>query len=218
MPQTGQVLKSATPAPACNPPDPNYGLRRQGRGVVSKTVHETVHAQRQAQRAGRETPLLPATGCEQSQCATKNADDPKSKESTTLDAPLPPDATGCEERRRRDSNPGWRICNPLPNPLNPEENGPQGNRLAQRLAPETGNGPIDLDLAQLIEAWNTLDCDAREAVLAIINSMKRGETIPAGNPIRDPTPSRGGYRQITRVRSILNRSVRGWREGSRFVP
>ena len=65
-------------------------------------------------RAGRETPLLPATGCEQPQCATKNADDPKSKESHALDAPLPPDATGCSERRRRDSNPGWRICNPLP--------------------------------------------------------------------------------------------------------
>ena len=103
-----------TPDPAYNPPDPFYGLGRQGRGVVSKTVHETVHAQRQAQRAGRETPLLPATGCEQPQSATKNADDPKSKESHALDALMPHDATGCEERRRRDSNPGWRICNPLP--------------------------------------------------------------------------------------------------------
>jgi hypothetical protein len=52
-------------------------------------------------------------GCEQPQCATKNADDPKSKESTTLDALVPPDATGCEERRRRDSNPGWRIMSPV---------------------------------------------------------------------------------------------------------
>ena len=34
--------------------------------------------------------------------------------------------------------------------------------------------PISPDLASVIEAWNTLDCDAREAVLAIINAMKRG--------------------------------------------
>jgi hypothetical protein len=26
----------------------------------------------------------------------------------------------------------------------------------------------------VIEVWNTLDCDAREAVLAIVNAMKRG--------------------------------------------
>ena len=70
--------------------------------------------QRQAHRAGRETPLLPATGCEQSQCATKNADDPKSKESLALDALLPSETALEQERRRRDSNPGWRICNPLP--------------------------------------------------------------------------------------------------------
>ena len=33
MPQAGQVLKSATPAPACNPPDPNHapGVRRWDR-------------------------------------------------------------------------------------------------------------------------------------------------------------------------------------------
>jgi hypothetical protein len=33
---------------------------------------------------------------------------------------------------------------------------------------------FDAGLSALIEAWNTLDCDAREAVLAIINAMKRG--------------------------------------------
>jgi len=64
-------------------------------------------------RAGRETPLRLLTGCEQTQCAAKNTDDPKSKESHALDALMPHDATGCEERRRRDSNPGWQICNPM---------------------------------------------------------------------------------------------------------
>ena len=81
-------------------------------GTDSHAADSQQGAQRQAQRAGRETPLLPATGCEQPQCATKNADDPKSKESHALDTRVPHDATGCEERRRRDSNPGWRICNP----------------------------------------------------------------------------------------------------------
>jgi hypothetical protein len=33
---------------------------------------------------------------------------------------------------------------------------------------------VDAGLSVLIEAWNTLDGDAREAVLAIINAMKRG--------------------------------------------
>jgi hypothetical protein len=33
---------------------------------------------------------------------------------------------------------------------------------------------VDAGLPALIEAWNTLDGDAREAVLAIINAMKRG--------------------------------------------
>ena len=43
---------------------------------------------------------------------------------------------------------------------------------AQHYRQETAES--DPDLGQLIEAWNTLDGDAREAVLAIINAMKRG--------------------------------------------
>jgi hypothetical protein len=33
---------------------------------------------------------------------------------------------------------------------------------------------VDAGLSALIEAWHTLDGDAREAVLGIINAMKRG--------------------------------------------
>ena len=113
---------------------------------------------------------MPATGCEQLQCATRNADDPKSKESHALDTLVPHDAPGCQERRRRDSNPGWRICNPLPCPLNPEENGPLEKRLAQRLAPETGNGTIPAELAGVIDAWHTLPPDTRTAILAIVEA------------------------------------------------
>ena len=48
----------------------------------------------------------------------------------------------------------------------------EAQQIAQQYRQETSE--IDPDLGQLIEAWNTLDCDAREAVLAIINAMKRG--------------------------------------------
>ena len=48
----------------------------------------------------------------------------------------------------------------------------EAQQIAQHDEQETAE--IDPDLGQLIEVWNTLDCDAREAVLAIINAMKRG--------------------------------------------
>ena len=48
----------------------------------------------------------------------------------------------------------------------------EAQQIAQQYRQETAE--IDPDLGQLIEVWNTLDCDAREAVLAIINAMKRG--------------------------------------------
>ena len=48
----------------------------------------------------------------------------------------------------------------------------EAQQIAQHYAQETVE--IDPDLGQLIEVWNTLDGDAREAVLAIINAMKRG--------------------------------------------
>ena len=53
-------------------------------------------------------------------------------------------------------------------------NGPitEAQQIAQHYGQETAE--IDPDLAQMIEVWNTLDCDAREAVLAIVNAMKRG--------------------------------------------
>ena len=78
------------------------------------------------------------------------------------------DATGCDGRRRRDSNPGWRIYDPLPCPLNPEQNGP----LGKRLAPETGNGTITEELAGVIDAWHTLPPDTRTAILAIVEAAQ----------------------------------------------
>ena len=118
------------------------------------------------ERGGHETPLLPATGCDQSRCATKNADDPKSKESLASDALLPSETALEQERRRRDSNPGWRICNPLPCPLNPEENGP----LEKRLAPETGNGAVTAELASVIGTWHSLPPDTHTAIPAIVEA------------------------------------------------
>ena len=48
----------------------------------------------------------------------------------------------------------------------------EAQQIAQHFGQETAE--IDPDLGQLIEAWNTLDGDAREAVLGIVNAMKRG--------------------------------------------
>ena len=133
---------------------------------------KTVHAQRQPQHTARETPLLPATECDQPHCATKNADDPKSKESLALDALLPSETALEQERRRRDSNPGWRICNPLPCPLNPEENGRLAEGAAPDAAPETGNGTITAELAGVIDAWHTLPPDTRTAIVAIVEAAQ----------------------------------------------
>jgi hypothetical protein len=128
---------------------------------------------RNGTRAGRETPLLPATGCEQPQRATKNADDPKSKESHALDTLVPHDATGCEKRRRRDSNPGWRICNQTSNPQNAEENTHSSKGAAQGAAVGAENAPIDADLARVVEAWPSLPAALRAAVLAIIDAADK---------------------------------------------
>ena len=68
--------------------------------------------------------------------------------------------------------PGWRICNPLPCPLNPEENGTLEKWLSQRLAPETGNGTITDELATVIDAWHTLPPDTRTAILAIVEAAQ----------------------------------------------
>ena len=59
-------------------------------------------------------------------------------------------------------------------PLNLEENNDFGEGAARGAAHGSVEGGVDAGLSGLIEAWNTLDCDAREAVLAIINAMKRG--------------------------------------------
>ena len=63
-------------------------------------------------------------------------------------------------------------------PLNLEENDDFGEGAARGAARGAAHGSVeggvDAGLSALIEAWNTLDCDAREAVLAIINAMKRG--------------------------------------------
>ena len=68
--------------------------------------------------------------------------------------------------------PGGRICNRLPCPLDPEENGPLEKRLAQRLAPETDNGTITAELAGVIDAWHSLPPDTRTAIVAIVEATQ----------------------------------------------
>ena len=85
---------------------------------------------------------------------------------------MPHDATRCCERRRRDSNPGWRICNPLPCPLNPEENGRLAEGAAPDAAPETGKGTITAELASVIDAWDSLPPAIREAILVMLRAAE----------------------------------------------
>ena len=59
-------------------------------------------------------------------------------------------------------------------PLTLEENDDFGEGAARGAAHESMEEGVDAGLSALIEAWTTLDGDAREAVLAIINAMKRG--------------------------------------------
>ncbi len=139
---------------------PIHGLGWKGRGVVRKTVHETARAQDAKPRC------CLRRGAASRSAQQKNADDPKSKESHALDALLPSKTALEQERRRRDSNPGWRICNPLPCPLNPEENGP----LEKRLAPETGNGAVTAELASVIGTWHSLPPDTHTAIPAIVEA------------------------------------------------
>jgi hypothetical protein len=63
---------------------------------------------------------------------------------------------------------------PRETPVKPEENAHSLACAALGAAVGAKNAPIEPDLARVIEVWNTLDCDAREAVLAIIHAMKRG--------------------------------------------
>jgi hypothetical protein len=62
--------------------------------------------------------------------------------------------------------------NPLPNPLNPEANGPLGKWLAQRLPLETGKETITAELASVIDAWYSLPPDTRTAILAIVTAAQ----------------------------------------------
>jgi len=60
-------------------PAGSFSMDSDGRRVVLETIHVTEHAQD-----------------EQPQCATKNADDPKSKGSHALDTLVPHDTTRCQ--------------------------------------------------------------------------------------------------------------------------
>jgi integrase len=80
--------------------------------AATGTDDASAYVQRQAQHAGRETLRIAATGDAEANGATKNAVDSKAMKPTTLDEVLRPDASESDKRRRRDSNPGWRICNP----------------------------------------------------------------------------------------------------------
>ena len=86
----------------------------QAARVATGTDDASPGVQRQAQHAGRETLRIAAMGSDEVNGASKNAVDSKAMKPTTLGDVQRSDASESDKRRRRDSNPGWRICNPLP--------------------------------------------------------------------------------------------------------
>ena len=82
--------------------------------AATGTDDASPEAQRILQQPGREALRISANDDDDGVSASKNAVVPKVLKSTTLSDVLQPNATADEKRRRRDSNPGWRICNPLP--------------------------------------------------------------------------------------------------------
>ena len=57
-------------------------------------------------------------------------------------------------------------------PLNLEENDDFGEGAAHSTALETAKAPIDPELAQVIEAWDTLPPAIREAILAMLRAAE----------------------------------------------
>jgi len=57
-------------------------------------------------------------------------------------------------------------------PLNPEENANSCSCAAPDAAPGNGNAPIDPELAQVIEVWDTLPPAIREAILAMLRAAE----------------------------------------------
>jgi hypothetical protein len=62
---------------------------------------------------------------------------------------------GLESGAARTRTWNQRIMSPHVAPLNPEENADSGEGAAHSTALETAKAPIDPELAQVIEAWDT---------------------------------------------------------------
>ncbi|SRR5271157_1900815 len=77
------------------------------------------------------------------------------------------------ERRRRDSNSGWRFCRPLPD--TPKRHGGKGLRLSTRV--EDPNLPTAAysfppDLAAVVSAWPELPDAIRAGILAMVRAAR----------------------------------------------
>ena len=147
----------ATPAPAFNPMDP-------------RSSSEFV--QRLPQRAGDETLPERATGCDEPDPARAQTKPPKSRPVADLGGVVRPDATSGTSSGGGTRTPDTRIMIPHATPLTLEENADVCGCAAPDAAPKNGNAPIDPELAQVIEVWDTLPPAIREAILAMLRAAE----------------------------------------------
>ena len=71
-------------------------------------------AQRVAQQTARDAVRIHATPCDEATDSQETQTSPKSSSFADLGDDVRRCAEGCEQRRRWELNPRWRICNPLP--------------------------------------------------------------------------------------------------------
>ena len=71
-------------------------------------------AQRVAQQTARDAVRIHATPCDEATDSQETQSSPKSSSFADLGDDVRRCADGCEQRRRWELNPRWRICNPLP--------------------------------------------------------------------------------------------------------
>ena len=128
--------------------------------------------QRLAQRAGDETLQNRASRCDAADPNRAQKKPPKSLPVADLSGVVRPDATSGTSSGGGTRTPDTRIMIPLPHPLNLEENDDLCGCAAPDAAPKNENAPIDPELVQVIEVWDTLPPAIREAILAMLRAAE----------------------------------------------
>ena len=102
--------------------------------------------------------------------AADHADQAEPEKAKTLAKPGKSGAPrgSSEKRRRWESNPRWRICNPEPEPVSPEN----GSDFREVTTQATTAAAADPALAQVVGAWSSLPPAVRAGILAMVEASR----------------------------------------------